>query len=188
MCPRVVCAHGLGCERNTAAPDLLAYCDARRTGPRLRYRRAAEPAPAQRCEPGMPTSGTYRPPLRSSYAAMWAPCEGCGSVAVCRRVDFAPRRAVPRGRATHGAKADFSSRAPRAYPRLRTHVCPSARTHVRERAHAHARAHTHMHARVCVHKHACTHALMNVRVLTLMHALMHALMNSRTQSLARTRA
>ena len=38
--------------------------------------------------------GTHRPPLRSLHAAVWASCEGCGSVLLCRRVDFAPRRAV----------------------------------------------------------------------------------------------
>jgi hypothetical protein len=87
--PRV-CAHGLACERSTALPDLVAYGDARRTEPRLRCRRPAEPAPAQRYEAGMPSPQTHRPPLRSSRAAVWAPCEGCGSVAVCRRVEFAP--------------------------------------------------------------------------------------------------
>jgi len=159
MWPRV-CGHGLAFARNTALPDLVAYGDARRTGPRLRCRRAAESAPAQRCEPGMPTSDTHRPPLRSSHAAVWAPSEGCESVAVCRRVEFAPDVQKRQGLAIPRPKAVLSSRAPHAYTRAHTpahartftraYACMHTRTHARARAHTHARTHARAHARKIV--------------------------------------
>jgi hypothetical protein len=45
---------------------------------------------------GVNATDTHSPPLRSSQAAVWAPCEGCGSVPLCRRVEFSSRRAVPK--------------------------------------------------------------------------------------------
>ena len=159
MWPRV-CGHGLAFARNTALPDLAAYGDARRTGPRLR--RAAEPAPAQRCEPGMPTSDTHRPPLRSSHAAVWAPSEGCESVAVCRRVEFAPDVQKRQGLAIPRPKAVLSSRAPHAYTCTYTRTC----THV----YACIRMHAHSHSCTCACTHSCAHSCTRARTQDSAHA------------------
>ena len=59
---------------------------------------------ARRCMPTtwcVNATDTHSPPLRSSQAAVWAPCEGCGSVPLCRRVEFSSRRAVPKEAGLH---------------------------------------------------------------------------------------
>ena len=117
----------------------------------------------------MPTSDTHRPPLRSSQAAVWAPCEGCESVAVCRRVDFAPDVQKRQGLAIPRPKAVLSSRAPHAYTRAHTpahartftraYACMHTRTHARARVHtSYARTHARTHTVARTHTRASKHA------------------------------
>jgi hypothetical protein len=184
-----VCAHGSACEHNTALPDLLAYGDARRTGRRLRCRRPPEPARAQRCEAGMPTADTHWPPLRSSHAAVRAPCGGCGSVAVCRRVEFSSRRAVPKEAGLYQGQSGFKlprtarvhtcthTRVPvRAHTRSGTYTRTRAHTHKRLHVRARTRMHKHTHSYTCACTPSCTHSCTHAVVCTHTHVSKHGLL------------
>jgi hypothetical protein len=170
-------------------PDLLACGDARRTGRRLRCRRPPEPARAQRCEAGMPTADTHWPPLRSSHAAVRAPCGGCGSVAVCRRVEFSSRRAVPKEAGLYQGQSGFKlprtarvhtcthTRVPvRAHTRSGTYTRTRAHTHKRLHVRARTRMHKHTHSYTCACTPSCTHSCTHAVVCTHTHVSKHGLL------------
>jgi hypothetical protein len=124
---------------------------------------------------------THTPLLRSLHAAVWAPSEGCGSVPLCRRVEFAPRRAVPKEAGLYQGQKRFQAPAHRARTRVHAHTCACSRArifgnvHRRTRArtqapartcalvcinirnHTRARAHNHARTHACTHTVACTH-------------------------------
>jgi hypothetical protein len=123
----------------------------------------------------------HSPPVRSSHTAVWAPCDGCGSVPLCRRVEFAPGAQCQKRqgytRANGGFKLPPTARVhTRTQSRVpvRVHSCSGVYTRTR------ARTHTHLHTRVCAH--ASMHTRTHARAREHTHARTHA----RTHTVART--
>ena len=150
-----VCAHGLACERNTARCRIWQH-PATLEGQGLDSAADAQPNPRQlndarqacqrRALTGRPSGRrTQQCGLRvgvagaSRFVGAWILRPG----AQCQEAGL-----------HMGPKAVSSSRAPRAYPRLRTHVC-RPRAHTFGNVHTHTRAHTRAHTRTCTHVYAC---------------------------------
>jgi hypothetical protein len=124
----------------------------------------------------------HTPLLRSLHAAVWAPSEGCGSVPLCRRVEFAPRRAVPKEAGLYQGQKRFKAPAHRARTRVHAHTGACSRARIFGNVHRRTRARTQAPACTCARAHAC----INTRTHTRARAHNHARTHARTHTVACT--